>query len=197
MSRMTPVFMTISGGPRKDGCSANLLRLFTNELDAAFVHYDAYDKNYAPCTDCRICREYEGCANSDMDSFFADFESCDGIIIASPVYNMSFPSPMKAIIDRMQRYYSARFFLNKRPPVEKRRPAALLLSAGSEEEDGAFAALQLNKIFTVTNCQLLCNVTVNNTDTDAPIEFPEAEIARKAAFFAAYPNIITNISHDS
>ncbi len=197
MSFMKPFILTISGGPRKDGCSAELLRRFTAGFSARFAHYDAYEKNYAPCTDCRACREFEGCAIGDMDGFFADFEACDGIIIASPVYNMSFPAPMKAIIDRMQRYYSARFFLHKRPPIAKYRPVALLLSAGSKEEDGVLAAQQLKKIFTVTNCELLCQVTLNDTDKNGSISDIETEIAAKAAYYADSAGIITLSSHNS
>ena len=120
-----------------------------------------------------------------------------GIIIASPVYNMSFPAPMKAIIDRMQRYYSARFFLHKRPPIAKYRPVALLLSAGSKEEDGVLAAQQLKKIFTVTNCELLCQVTLNDTDKNGSISDIETEIAAKAAYYADSAGIITLSSHNS
>ena len=197
MSRRFPMIMTVRGGPRRDGCSGRMLRLFADELDAAFAEYDAYEENFAPCTDCRACRQSEGCAMDDMDGFFADFEACDGIIIASPVYNMSFPAPMKAIIDRMQRYYSARFFLHKRPPIAKYRPVALLLSAGSKEEDGVLAAQQLKKIFTVTNCELLCQVTLNDTDKNGSISDIETEIAAKAAYYADSAGIITLSSHNS
>lgn len=191
MKRMRPVYMTISGSPRKDGCSAKMLRCFTRQLDAVLTEYNAYEENYSPCTDCRACREFEGCANGDMDRFFADFEACDGIVIASPVYNMSFPAPMKAIIDRMQRYYSARFFLNKRPPIAKHRPVALLLSAGSKEENGEVIVRQLEKIFTVTNCELLCRVILNDTDSKVYVTDIEEEISRKAAEFASSASFIT------
>ena len=191
-----PVILTVSGGPRGDGCSAELLRRFTEKLHAVFTHYDAYRERFAPCTDCRFCRRHEGCAMHDMDGFYADFEAADGIVIASPVYNMSFPAPMKAILDRMQRYYSARFFLGKRPPIAKRRPVALLLSAGSPDEDGAMIEKQLGKIFTVTNCELLCRVTVNNTDNGGSIGTAEGSIAQEAAYFAALTGAITNSSQD-
>ena len=191
MSRRFPMIMTVRGGPRRDGCSGRMLRLFADELDAAFAEYDAYEENFAPCTDCRACRQSEGCAMDDMDGFFSDFESCDGIVIASPVYNMTFPAPMKAVIDRMQRYYSARFFLRKRPPIAKRRPVALLLSAGSKEENGEVIVRQLEKIFTVTNCELLCRVILNDTDSKVYVTDIEEEISRKAAEFASSTSLIT------
>ena len=191
---MIPVIMTISGSPRKDGDSADMLLQFTRELDAQFVAYDAYDSAYAPCIDCRACREYEGCVMDDMDGFFADFEAVAGIVIASPIYNMSYPAPLKAIFDRMQRYYSARFFLGKRPPIAGRRPVALLLSAGSEEENGDFATAQLKKIFTVTNCELVCRVVRSGTDHPLAKSKNDIEITQKAAEFAALIGCITRIS---
>ncbi len=197
MSRRFPMIMTVRGGPRRDGCSGRMLRLFADELDAAFAEYDAYEENFAPCTDCRACRQSEGCAMDDMDGFFSDFESCDGIVIASPVYNMTFPAPMKAVIDRMQRYYSARFFLGKRPPIPKRRPVALLLSAGSPDEDGGMIVEQLRRIFTVTNCELVCNVIVNNTDDSDALSGTEHDIRQKARIFAESVNSITDSSQYS
>lgn len=173
------MIMTIGGGPRKEGASAQMLQCFTDCLTQAAVghcltlrHYDAYDCAFAPCIDCRACRESEGCVFDDMEDFWHDFETADGIVFASPVYNLSFPAPMKAIIDRMQRYYSARFFLGKRPPIAKYRPAALLLSAGSPDEDGNVAARQLERIFTVTHCELVCRGIVNGTDRPAGDEEP-------------------------
>ena len=143
MEKTETIIMTISGGPRKDGASARMLQCFTEsllrvsagrasgELSFVFRHYDAYDCGFAPCTDCRACRRFEGCVHRDMEDFWRDFENADGIVIASPIYNLSFPAPLKAIVDRMQRYYNARFSLGKRPPIVKRRPAVLLMAAGA------------------------------------------------------------------
>ena len=194
---MKPLILTISGSPRVNGYSEQMLSFFTENLTADFIHYSAYECGFAPCTDCRACRKSEGCALNDMDAFFADFETADGIIIASPVYNMSFPSPLKAIIDRMQRYYSARFFLGKRPPIAKRRPVALLLSAGSPDEDGGMIVRQLATVFTVTNCELRCRVILNGTDRGASVPEAEREICREAACFAELTGAITKTSQYS
>lgn len=163
--------LLVSGGPRKDGCSAVMLREFTALLAEtaapqrlSFARYDAYEERFAPCTDCRYCRTAEGCANPDMDRFWRDFETVDGIVIASPVYHLSYPAPMKAILDRTQRYFHARFSLGKRPPIDKYRPAVLLLSAGSSDEDGSVAVRQFERIFTVTHCTLVAHCLWNGTD---------------------------------
>lgn len=171
MTPTTKTIMLISGSPRKNGTSACLLQCFTDSLtrgtvghSLSFVPYNAFNCGFAPCTDCRACRRLEKCVNPDMDAFFADFEAADGIVIATPIYNLSFPAPLKAILDRMQRYYNARFYLGKRPPIARYRPVALLMSAGSSDEDGAVAVKQLERIFTVTHCTLVSHCIANGTD---------------------------------
>ena len=178
MSRINKKIIAISGSPHNDGYSAKMLQCFTELLDASSVehsilirHYDAFECAFAPCIDCRACREFEGCANDDMDKFFSDFETADGIIFSTPIYNMSFPAPLKAIVDRTQRYYNARFSLGKRPPIDNHRPAALLMSAGSYDEDGDIVIRQLRRIFTVTNCTLVCHAICAGTDCLGRREF--------------------------
>ena len=110
MEKEAKTILTVSGGPRQDGASARMLQCFTETLlrfsgehSFVFRHYDAYGSGFAPCTDCRACRHFEGCVQPDMDGFWHDFENADGIVIATPIYNLSFPAPLKVIIDRMQR----------------------------------------------------------------------------------------------
>lgn len=180
---MDKFIMTIGGGPRKNGFSAKMLQCFTESLGQYSVghclsirHYDAYSGNFAPCTDCRACCKFEGCVNHDMDEFFADFERCDAIVIATPIYNMSFPAPLKVIIDRMQRYFSARFSLGKRPPIAKHRRVILLAAGGDVREDGAVMVKQLERIFTVTNCELVGSVIFNGTDKVDINDFPDEKL---------------------
>lgn len=187
--------LTVGGSPRPDGFSARMLRAFRAGLreggeawtDVSFFHYDAYACGFAPCTDCRACRRFEGCVQPDMDGFWRDFESCDGMVLASPVYHLSFPAPLKVVFDRMQRYYNARFYLGRRPPVAKYRPVVLLASAGSPDEDGAVMRVQLERLFTVTHCRLVGMTVVSGTDAagDAPAlsASQQAQLTECAASF--------------
>ncbi len=168
---MKKIIMTIGGSPRKNGYSTAMLKCFTDMLYGFSVehfieirHYNTYDCRFAPCTDCRACCKFEGCINHDMDQFFHDFEMADAIVIATPIYNMSFPAPLKAVIDRMQRYYNARFSLNKRPPIAKHRPVVLLAASGSTDDDGEIMVKQLKRVFTVTNCELISSSVCKGTD---------------------------------
>ena len=185
--------MVIEGGPRPDGISGQMLQCFLRALtdgadtpSLSFCHYRAYDCGFAPCTDCRVCRTREGCVYHDMDDFFADFASSDGIIIASPIYHMSYPAPLKTIMDRMQRYYNARFYLQKRPPIARHRPAVLLLSAGSPDETGEMAVKQWERLFTVTHCTLLTHCIARGTDQMTDETLPQKlvrELQLESGFF--------------
>lgn len=98
-------FMIINGSPRKDGISAELVKQVKPYfLDCEIKEYNIYDLAPAPCTDCKYCEYHEGCSNHDLDIFFEDFEAADYVAFFTPVYNNFFPAPLKAVIDRFQRY---------------------------------------------------------------------------------------------
>lgn len=90
---------------------------------------------------------------------------CDLLVIASPIYNLSFPAPLKAVIDRFQRYFEARFSLGIKPAIAKHRPAVLLLSAGALCPEGEeFVSRQLRQCFSVMNTTLHAPLSWMNTD---------------------------------
>ena len=98
-----------------------------------------------------------------MHSFF----EADLVIVASPVYLLSYPAPLKALFDRFQRFYSARFRRGILKPVAKPKKSVLLLTAGS---DGAEAKeiieAQTKRAFSVMNTTIIGTVLADNTDTE-------------------------------
>ena len=125
------------------------------------------------------------CVNSDFDQIDHLLRTCDYLVVASPVYNLSFPAPLKAIFDRTQRYFSARFVRGERPPIAKHKKAAMLLTCGADSRDGAdIIRKQLKMIFTVLNTELAGEVLWKNTDRDKnmePLMGVLAETAEKLA----------------
>ncbi len=151
--------------------------------------FDVFRLNPLPCTDCGYCKKAEKCAYRDLDGLYSSLESCDLLIIASPVYNMSFPSPMKAILDRFQRYYNARFSLGIRPAIKKHRKAVLLICAGSEKETGELMINQLRQSFSVMNTELCASLLINGLDGKSLDEQDD----RIAACADVLNNIITTL----
>lgn len=159
--------MAIMASPRKTGYTAKLLgsmlREFPKGTNIDIVNL--YELNPVPCNSCGYCKAGNGCSKKDLEDFFRRFETADIIVFATPIYFMGVPAPFKALIDRFQRYYEARFRRNMKNPIEKRRKAALIVTAGSDGEIG-FEVIkhQLLQAFSVLNIEL-CGVTLaKNTD---------------------------------
>ena len=163
--------IVLFGSPKSDGFSSKLLNNFLSELNGYNVTViDTYKENIHPCTDCGTCKLTESCKYHDLDQFDYMLRTADLLIVATPVYNLSFPAPLKSVLDRMQRYFSARFFQNKKPPIEKRKRAVLLLTSGSTDKLGPqIITSQLKMIFTVLNANLDYTITWNNTDKNTSI----------------------------
>lgn len=129
------------------------------------VTYDLYDDPPQPCIDCGVCALQRGCALHDLDRLMADFENADRVIFAFPVYHMSFPAPMKALFDRFQRYYNARFIRNEKPPIPKRRKAVLVVSCGRQWQANEEMLLkQIKQAFSILNLELTDVIVRDCTD---------------------------------
>ena len=93
------------------------------------------------------------------------FETCDIFVLVTPVYYNSFPAPLKAVIDRFQRYYSARFSRGIKPPIAKPRVAAILATCGSGDRDGLSEIKnQFKRAATVLNCTVAGAAFARGTD---------------------------------
>lgn len=156
--------MALMGSPRKSGYTAKLLGTLLREFPKGtnIEIVNLYELNPIPCNACGYCKSGNGCSKKDLEEFFKKFETTDVIIFATPIYFMGVPAPFKALIDRFQRYYEARFRRNVKHPIEKRRKAALIVTSGSDGEIG----------FEVIKHQLLQACSVLN------IEFGGAMLAR-------------------
>ena len=145
------------GSPHQSGATARLVQAFLKAFpeETEWTMVEAYHQKIAPCLGCGFCEHKEGCVNSDFDQIDHLLRTCDYLVVASPVYNLSFPAPLKAIFDRTQRYFSARFVRGERPPIAKHKKAAMLLACGADSRDGAdIIRKQLKKIFWVLTHKL-------------------------------------------
>lgn len=127
--------------------TGKVLSQLLKDGDATVI--DCFERAVAPCDDCRGCYKTAGCVKRDMDDVYRLIEDADRLIFLTPVYNRSFPAPMKAMIDRLQCYWSARFIRGVRPPVEKPKTAWLITVCGSDRDDGEQLGIQLAPQLTV------------------------------------------------
>lgn len=159
----------VFGSPKIYGNTRELLNGFTSPFreskEWGITEFDVYRMNPHPCTACGVCKEKEACKFHDLDMFDKKLRRADLLVVASPIYNYSFPAPLKALLDRTQRYYEARFSLNVRPSIEKHRNAVLLLTMGSDDDFSITVTKhQLERAFSVMNTELIECIACKNTD---------------------------------
>ena len=174
--------LIIFASPHKNGPTAKLLDRFLSGLSPETWEVetlDVFKTAIRPCVACGVCKEKDGCVYPDLDAFDASFRACDLLIIASPVYNLSFPAQFKAVLDRFQRYFEARFTRGVRPVMEKKRSAVLLLTMGKGD---AFAVevceKTLRQSFSILNVKLKTVLCLPDTDAGVAEDAPVFENAR-------------------
>lgn len=180
--------LLLFGSPHSNGATAKLTQEFLQTIqeldDVQIIRFDAYQGNYHPCTACGFCQKQEACVFPDLNDFDAELRRADYLVVASPVYGLSFPAPLKAIMDRWQRYYEARFALGIRNSVPKPKRAVLLAAYGSKDELGVDIMKQhLHLAFSVMNTTLVQVAAWADTDHTGSTDIPQqaVEHARHAA----------------
>ena len=150
-------------GSNDSMCKEALMGAKEVGADIEFINLNPL--NIQHCTGCKACAKEEHCAYPDLDALDKSLRACDLLVVASPVYNFSFPAPVKAWLDRTQRYFEARFALGKKPPIPKHRQAVLLLTMGSQDEFAVKVCThQLERAFSVMNTTLSAWAVWDATD---------------------------------
>ena len=155
--------LILYGSPNINSFTMELLKS-VNNMDNDSYFFDCFKSSPKPCDGCGFCKTKDGCKFGDLEEFFKEFEKAKNIIIAFPVYNGSFPAPLKAVIDRFQFFYNRRFFKNIKPPIKGKRNVTLVITAGSNENPLPLITAQLKPVFTVCGCKLKNAVMLLGTD---------------------------------
>lgn len=170
--------LVLFGSPHKNGNTNKMLEIFKSNINGyEFAYINAYDLNIKPCIDCKHCQTSTSCIYDDFKFIDILLNKADLLIAASPVYNLSFPAPLKAIFDRMQIYYSARFYRNIKPPIKKSKRGIVLITCGANDDLGMnIISHQLNMIFSIINTTVIKEILWKNTDKNADISNIEKEV---------------------
>ena len=171
--------LILFGSPKRTGNTAQLCGAFLQGLpkNNTVEIVRLFDLNPKPCNDCGYCKASDGCSKKDLDAFMQKFQEADLIVVASPVYLCSFPAPMKALFDRFQRFYCARFRRGIETPVAKPKKAVLLLSAGSGGTQAQqMIETQVKRAFSVMNTAVIGTVLADNTD-ETPVSHDDLQRA--------------------
>lgn len=152
----------IFGSPHKNGPTYKTLENFLQYIpkEKSISFFDAYQIGAKPCVDCKFCKKNFSCVYSDLNTLYRTVLSCELLILAFPIYNASFPSPIKCILDRMQPFYYAR---NSR--VFNPKNAVIITTQGSSSQDyETCISEQIAPNLKLLNIKNLHFLSVKNTD---------------------------------
>lgn len=115
----------LMGSPRKRG---NTDILLDELLKAAQSNNHVIKKlllfsySIKPCAEIYACRKTGECSiKDDFNKILEDLFNADIIVLASPIFFYGLPSHLKALIDRCQSLWCAKYILKKAPPIKKER----------------------------------------------------------------------------
>lgn len=153
----------INGSPNVAGCTYTALQEVATQLtkqgiDSEIIHVG--NKDIRGCIGCRQCSEKKVCVFDDMVNEVAlKFETCDGIIVGSPVYYASANGTLTSFLDRL--FYSSH--------VDKRmKVGAAVVSC---RRGGASATFdQINKYFTISSMPVVSSQYWNSVHGNTPQE---------------------------
>ena len=151
----------IYGSPHSNGNTSKLLNYFLKFLPNFSLNFiNAYEEMIKPCIDCKFCKNnFKQCIFKDMNKINTLLDESRLYIIASPIYNASFPAPLKSIFDRLQPYY----FL--RHSTLQNKKAVILLTQGSNTIDySSMIDFQIKPILKVLGAKMIGNITLKGTD---------------------------------
>ena len=166
--------LIINGSPRKNGDTVSLIRLLTGQLDGEVRVVDAYYSGISGCIDCRYCWKKPGCAIKDgMQQLYPFIESCDNILIASPVYFSEVTGPVLTLGSRLQTYYTGKRFRGEKGITKAKKGAVLLVGGGDGKPDKAYGTAKT--LLRVMGAKEILPLTGSfHTDDIPALEDPDA-----------------------
>jgi multimeric flavodoxin WrbA len=105
--------------PRKKGNTAILLDELaagTAESGVEVVQFHTASMDIRPCRECNSCYKDGKCVQQDdMQLIYPHLAAARAVAIAAPIFSMNICAQAKALIDRCQCLWSARYVLKKKP----------------------------------------------------------------------------------
>ena len=137
-------FCVLMGSPRTQGNTAALLAPFLEECAALGIvteNYSLYSRTVNPCLGCMTCQDCldgPGCVqDDDFEELFQAVDSCDVMILATPIYSFFCTPPMKALLDRAIYAGVKNYGRERGPRLLAGKRLAAIATCGYPPEKGA------------------------------------------------------------
>ena len=121
--------LIFSGSPKKNGDTDVLVQELASHLKGD-IKIISSRNNINPCNDCRHCWKNPGCTIDDeMQDIYPYIETCDNIVIASPIWFATLSGPILNMASRIQTLYCATYFRNQSVPIKEKKGVIIIVGA--------------------------------------------------------------------
>ena len=127
--------LIFNGSPKANGDTVALINEFSAHLKGE-VRVISSENNIYPCNDCRFCWENTGCSiNDEMQDVYRLLETCDNIVLASPIWFSSLSGVLLNLTSRIQSVFAAGYFQNKKLILKEKKGVIILVGGQPETKD--------------------------------------------------------------
>lgn len=128
--------LALYGSPRRKGNTATLLSRAVEgarETGARVEEITLRDLEMSPCLEIYGCKESGRCViNDDFQGVYDRLLSCDGLILASPIFFYTVSAHVKILMDRCQSLWVKKYWIDKEPFGLSERPRkGMFISVGA------------------------------------------------------------------
>lgn len=180
----------ILGSPRRGGNSELLLDKALEGANSTGLDTEKIVLNelkFSPCQECGGCAESGKCViDDDMRIVYKKLEEAGALILATPVFFGSLPAQVKAMIDRYQCLWVAKYVLGKKAIKSGKKGFLILVSASNRDKFFKNAESIVKNFFAVLDIEFKGNLYCPNIDKKGKVlEHPDClkpafELGRKA-----------------
>ena len=165
--------LAILGSPRRGGNSEILL---DKALEGARSEGNQTEKivlnelKFVACQECAGCAKTGRCViGDDMQLIYEKIDEAQVLILASPIFFGSLTAQVKAMIDRYQCAWQAKYVLGKRIAKTGKKGLLILVSAGDREKFFKNAESIVKNFFAVLDIEFKGNLYCPNIDEKAKV----------------------------
>ena len=111
--------LAVYGSPRRNGNTDTLLKEAVRgarDNGATVTEYILCDMKISPCLEIYGCKKSGRCViKDDFQILHDELETCEGIMLASPIFFYTVSAHTKIFMDRCQSLWIKRYWLDKKP----------------------------------------------------------------------------------
>ncbi|UCF72091.1 MAG: flavodoxin family protein [Deltaproteobacteria bacterium] len=168
--------LAIYGSPRKEGNTSLLLKKATQGAIEAGAEVDEVvlrDLKISPCLEIYGCKETGRCViQDDFQKVYDQILSCNGVMLASPVFFYSVSAHTKILMDRCQSLWAKKYWVEKTPiGNHKAKRRGLFISAGATKGKRLFdgTILSIRYFFDALDVELWRSLLYRGLDFEGDV----------------------------